>query len=120
MRKKVTCVICPMGCRIRVVHSKDAIQRIEEYQCERGKDHAVQEVFNPLRTLTTTIAVRNGELPLVSVKTSKPVPKDRIFDIMDVIAELELEAPLALGEVLVEEILGLNADIVATKQVKKI
>jgi len=120
MRKNVTCIVCPLGCRIRIVHSKDAIQRIEDYQCEKGKDYAVQEIFNPVRTLTTTMMVRNGQLPLVSVKTSKPVPKDRIFDIMDTIAGLELEAPLAIGEILVEDILGLNANIVATKHVKRI
>ena len=120
MRKNITCTICPLGCRIRVAHSKDAIQRIEDYQCERGKDYAVHEVFNPMRTLTTTLRVKNGELPLVSVKVSKPVPKESLIEIMDAIAHIEVEAPLAIGEVLVEGVLGLDADIVATKHVRKI
>jgi CxxC motif-containing protein len=119
MRKNVTCIICPLGCRIRVVYSKDAIQRIEDYQCEKGKDYAVQEIFNPVRTLTTTLMVMNGDLPLVSVRTSTPVPKQRTFDIMDELAGIEVDAPVVIGDILVEHVLGMDADIIATKNVQK-
>lgn len=117
MRKDVTCIICPLGCKIRVAYSKDAIQRIEDYQCEKGKDYAVQEVFNPVRMLTTTMMVINGELPLVSVRTNRAVPKQKIFDIMDAIAAIKVDAPVAIGDVLVESVLGLDANIIATKHV---
>ena len=118
MKKDVTCIVCPLGCSIRVSYSKEAIHSIEDYQCEKGKDYAVQELFNPVRMLTSTIMVRNGELPLVSVKTNKPIPKDRLFDVMDVIAQIELSAPIRMGEVLVEKILDLDANIIATKHVE--
>ena len=120
MKKDVTCIVCPLGCRIRVMYSKDAIQRIEDYQCEKGKDYAVQEIFNPVRTLTTTLTVTKGELSLVSVKISKPVPKGKIFDIMDVISGTKVSAPINIGDVLVEHVLGLDADIIATKHVLEI
>jgi CxxC motif-containing protein len=119
MKKNVTCIVCPLGCRIRVTYSKDAINSVKDYQCEKGKDYAVQEIFNPVRNLTTTMEVRNGELPLVSVKTNKPVPKQRIFDVMDSIARIEVEAPISIGDILVENVLDLHADIVATKNVGK-
>jgi CxxC motif-containing protein len=119
MRKNVTCIVCPLGCRIRVTYSEDAIQRIEDYQCEKGKDYAVQEIFNPVRTLTTTLNVTNGELLLVSVKINKPVPKDKIFDIMDTISGFEVIAPVKIGDVLIEQVQGLDTDIVATRNVRK-
>ena len=120
MKKDITCITCPLGCRIRITYSEDAIHRIEDYQCEKGKDYAVQEIFNPVRTLTTTLMVAKGELPLVSVRTSKPVPKQRIFDIMDALSDVAIVAPVKMGDVLIEKILGLDIDIVATKNVEKI
>ena len=119
MKKDVTCIICPLGCRITVAFSEDAIHSIKDYQCEKGKDYAVQEIFNPVRTLTTTLTVTKGELPLVSVKTSEPVPKGKIFDVMDIISGIEASAPITIGDVLVEHVLGLDADIIATKHVLK-
>lgn len=120
MKKDVTCIVCPLGCRIRVAYSEDAIHSIKDYQCEKGKDYAVAEVFNPKRSLATTLTVINGELPLVSVKTSEPVPKQRMFDIMDTIAAIKVDAPVAMGDILIEQVLGLDVNIVATKHVLEI
>jgi CxxC motif-containing protein len=120
MKKDVTCIVCPLGCRIRVAYSEDAIHSIKDYQCEKGKDYAVAEVFNPKRSLATTLTVINGELPLVSTKTSEPVPKQRMFDIMDALSDVMVVAPVKIEDVLIEKILGLDIDIVATKNVKKI
>lgn len=119
MKKDITCITCPLGCRIRVAFSEDAIHSIEDFQCEKGKDYAVQEIFNPVRTLTTTMIVRKGELPLVSVKTSKPVPKHKVFDVMDAISDVVVVAPVTIGDVLIEKVHGPDIDIVATKNVKE-
>ncbi len=79
----------------------------------------MQEIFNPVRTLSTTLTIINGVLPLVSVKTNNPIPKSKIFDVMDVIANKEIEAPVVTGDILIENVLELHVDIIATKNVNK-
>lgn len=120
MRKEITCIICPIGCRLMVEYEDDTILDIEGFECKRGKKYASEELLNPVRTLTTTIVVKGGEIPLVSVKTAKPIPKDKLFEVMDAISEIEVDAPIKIGDVLIENVLGPNVDIVATKNVERL
>jgi CxxC motif-containing protein len=117
MNKKVTCIICPIGCEIEVDCTEKDIKNVEGNQCKKGIKYAREEVICPMRTLTTTLQVRNGNLPLVSVKTNPPVPKEKIFDVMDELARIVVKAPINVGDVLVKKILGLDVDVVATKKI---
>jgi CxxC motif-containing protein len=119
MESKITCIICPIGCEVTILHKEGIITNMEGHQCKKGIEYVKEELFDPKRTLTTTMIVRDGELPLVSVKTNRPIPKDRLFEVMDCISEIEIDAPLEIGDVLVESVLGLDADIVATKKVDR-
>jgi CxxC motif-containing protein len=119
MESKITCIICPIGCEVTVHHKEGIITNIEGHQCKKSIGYANEELFYPKRTLTTTILVKGGELPLVSVKSSKPIPKDRLFDVMDCISQTEVDAPVEIGDALVKNVLDLDADIVATKNVGK-
>ena len=119
MESEITCIICPIGCEITVHHKEGEITKIEGHQCKKGIGYAEEELFDPKRTLTTTMLVRGGELPLISVKTSRPISKDKLFDVMDALSEIEVSAPINIGDALVKNVLGLNSDIVATKKVKK-
>jgi CxxC motif-containing protein len=120
MRKEITCIICPIGCRLMVEYEDNTILKIEGFECKKGKKYASEELLNPVRTLTTTIVVKDGEIPLVSVKTDKPIPKDKLFEVMDVISEIEVFSPVSIGDVLVKNVLDFNADIVATKNVERL
>ncbi|UCE36549.1 MAG: DUF1667 domain-containing protein [Thermoplasmata archaeon] len=119
MESKITCIICPIGCEMTIHHKEGLITKIEGHQCKKGIGYAKEELFDPKRTLTTTLIVKDGELSLVSVKSNKPIPKDKIFVVMDAIAEFEVHAPIEIGDVLVENVVGLEVDIVATKNVGK-
>lgn len=119
MESEITCIICPVGCEMTIYYKGKVITKIEGHQCKKGIEYAKEEVFDPKRTLTTTMNIRGGETPLVSVKTTKPIPKDKLIKVMDVISGIEVNAPVKIGEVLVENIVGLEVDIVATKNVKK-
>ena len=119
MKKKFICIICPNGCEIEVRYSEKGIEKVSGNLCERGLDYVKKELFSPERSVTSSVEVRNGSLPLVSVKTSKPIPKEKIFAVMDEIASIEVEAPIRIGDVIVRDILGTGADIIATKNVDK-
>ena len=39
--------------------------------CPRGAEYGINEVTNPVRVITSTVKVKNGEIPVVPVKTKK-------------------------------------------------
>ena len=118
MNKKFVCIICPLGCEINVKYDLNSIKEIHGNLCEKGEEYVNEEIFNPKRVLTTTVKVRNGEIPIVSVKTSKPIPKEVIFEVMKEISNVEIEAPVSIEDVVIPNILNTGADVVATKNVK--
>ena len=117
MKKEMICIVCPMGCFLTVEHDQKKVQSIIGNKCNLGLDYAEKEVLNPERTLTTTVRVKNGHLPLVSVRTSKPIPKKLIFDTMTLLAKISVEAPVEIGERIIENLFDTNANIVATKAI---
>ena len=111
--KELTCIVCPRGCRLHV----DDDMNVTGNFCPRGKQYALSELTHPVRTITTSIRVDNRPYTLVSVKTSGPVPKDRIFDVMKEIDALKVSAPTRIGGIIKENILGLDVNIVITKNI---
>ena len=117
MEKKLTCVSCPIGCGITVRIENNVVTRIAGNQCPRGETYAQQEAIDPMRVLPTSVRVIGGELPLVSVKTDRPVPKRLILQIMNHVRTLSIEAPVKIGQVVAEHLLGMSASLVATREV---
>ncbi len=112
---KLTCIVCPLGCEIEVTMEGDKITGVKGYTCPRGEEYAVQEVTAPKRVVMSVVKVKGGIFPTVSVKTDKPVPKELIPEIMKKLAGVEVEAPVHVGQVIIENILGTGANIVATR-----
>ena len=120
MEKKLICVSCPVGCEILVKTEGDKVVEITGNRCPRGETYARQETIAPMRVLPTSVKVRNGEWPLVSVKTDRPVPKHLIAEIMELVRALAVEAPVDIGQVIAEDLLGTDANLVATRNVHRI
>ena len=113
--KEFTCIICPRGCRLQV----DDNMNVTGNTCPRGKDYAISELTNPVRSITSSIRVRNRDDLLVSVKTSGQIPKGKIFDVMEEINKVEIKAPVKIGDVVIKNVLSLGVDIIATENVNK-
>lgn len=111
--KEFTCIVCPRGCRLTI----DDNMNVTGNTCPRGKDYAIAEVTNPVRTITSSVRVTNREDLLVSVKTSGAIPKGKIFDVMAEINKVGVEAPTRIGQVVIKDVLGLGVDIVVTKDI---
>ncbi len=119
MKKEMICIGCPLGCSLIVEYVGKTIKNVTGNRCQVGLEYAEKEIFNPERTLTTTVRVNNGHLPLVSVRTSKPMPKNRIFDAMALLAKVEIEAPVKIGDEIIQNLFDTNVSIVATKNIVK-
>ena len=114
MKKNLICVSCPLGCPIEVEIENGEILSVTGNTCKRGDAYARAELTNPVRSLTTTVKLVGGNLPVVPVKSSKPVPKDKMFECMKLINEAFIKAPVKIGDVVIKDILGSGADIVVT------
>lgn len=114
MKKEFTCIICPRGCHLTI----DENNNVTGNTCLRGKEYAISEVTNPVRTITSSVRVTNREDMLVSVKTSNKIPKAKMFDVMQEINKHGIEAPCHIGDVVIKNILGLDSDIIVTREVK--
>ncbi len=66
----------------------------------------------------SVIKVKKGDLPTVSVKTDRRMPKEKIMDVMRMLARLEVEAPIHMGQIIVKDILDLGVNIIATREVR--
>lgn len=119
MRKELICIGCPFGCFLTVDYEEINLLDVSGNRCMVGQQYAEKEISNPERTLTTTVKVKGGHLPLVSVKTNKPIPKNRLFDVMDLLAKVEIEAPVKIGDFIIQNIFDSSVDVVATKNVFK-
>ncbi len=117
--KEITCIVCPIGCKIKISTDGKSCKILSGDKCKRGTQYAYSEALNPERMLTSSILVSKGEWPLVSVKTSQPVPKQRIFDVMAEIKKLKVKAPVSCGQIVIKDVCNLNIDVVATKTVDR-
>ena len=112
-----TCICCPLGCRIEVALDENGqVSEVSGYTCKRGADYAAQEAVAPERMVTAGLCV-SGCLEPVSVKTQRPVPKAAMKDVLAAVAALRLDAPVAAGDVLIEDVCGTGVAVVATKSV---
>lgn len=115
MDKVITCINCPVGCRMTVrLSDAGAFVSVSGNTCPRGAKYAEQECTRPLRVITAVLPVPGSETPL-SVKTSVPVPKELIPEIMRVLGDVSVSLPVAVGDVVVPNVLQTGADIVATR-----
>ena len=117
MSERLICIVCPIGCEL-VVDLRGGTLDVSGQQCDKGIRYAEQEILNPLRNLATSVPIRGTAARMVSVRLSKPVPRDRIFSILAEIATLRPDAPVRRGQVLIPDVLGTGADVIATRTVR--
>lgn len=110
----LTCIQCPLGCPLTVTLEDDAVTKVEGNTCKRGETYAKKEVTSPTRTVTSTVRVEGGRLPVVAVKTKWDIPKNLIFSCMAEINAVTVQAPVKIGDVILEDICGTGIPLVAT------
>ena len=118
--KKITCIVCPIGCKILVKINGIQFEVVKGNKCKRGIEYAGNEALDPRRMLTTSVLINGGEWPLVSVKSSKPVPKEKVFSALKNIKKTAVNAPVTSGQIIIKNVANTGIDIVATKSVKKL
>ena len=112
--KDIRCIICPTGCLVHVENVNGELI-IEGHSCKRGEEYAREEFVAPKRILTTTMRVEKGFLPLIPVRSNQPIPKDKLEEVLKEIARKKIDAPIKMGDVLIENVLELEINIIASR-----
>ena len=111
------CIGCPLGCPLTVEMEGSEVKAVSGNTCPRGDAYARKEMTNPTRIVTSTVRVAGGRLAMVSVKTASDIPKGKIFDCVKALKDVEVKAPVKIGDVIVETGAGTGVNIIATKNV---
>ena len=109
--KSLVCITCPKGCRIMVSPTGE----ITGNSCKRGLEYAQQELSAPQRTITSSVKLKGSlDANRCPVRTSGPIPKGKIADLANYLKTLEVSAPIAVGDIIVPNVLDLGVDLIAT------
>ena len=117
MLEEYTCIICPNGCHISADVIDNNIISIDGEKCKRGYEYVEQELTDPQRNIASSVLLVDGELPLVSVRLTNPIPKNMIFEVMKEIKKISVKAPTKIGQIIIKDVLGLKSDVIITKEI---
>lgn len=116
--KKLTCIVCPNGCSLIAEAGPEGI-RVSGNRCGRGALFAQNELTHPMRTITTTVRTVFPEVPVLPVRVSAEIPKERIMDVMAEINKTVVAEPIGRGGIVIADCLGLGVDVIATSSLLK-
>ncbi len=116
--RALTCIGCPLGCALTVSMNQGEVLSVEGNTCKRGAEYAKKEVTNPTRIVTSTVRVTGGKEVTVAVKTRTDIPKDKIFDCIRALKEVVVQAPVSIGDVIVENVANTGVDMIAASNIQ--
>lgn len=116
--REMTCITCPNGCTLNVEEGEGGI-RVTGNKCRRGEDFAMAELRHPMRTISSTVRTVFPNVPVVPVRVTGEIPKERIFDVMAEINQVTLKVRAGRGDVVISDVLGLGVDVIVTSNMLK-
>lgn len=111
MKRTLTCIVCPLGCTLEVELEDKKVISVTGNTCKRGEVYANTECVSPMRTVTSTVRCSDGSL--LAVKTDRTIPKESVFECMEIINKAVATLPISIGDVIVENVFGAN--VIATQ-----
>lgn len=112
--REMVCIRCPLGCALTVTKEGEVIT-VTGNTCPRGEEYAKNELTAPMRTVTSTVRIKGRDKMVVSVKTASDIPKEKVMDCVLALKEIEIEAPVQIGDIVLSNVVGTGVDVVATK-----
>lgn len=114
-KKHFTCVTCPVGCEVDVEVQDSSILSMKGNRCDKVKEFVLQELKEPMRVLTTTVRIEGAKYAMLPVRTDKTIPKRLFKQAIEMLADINLQAPVHMSDVLVKDVAGSGANIIATR-----
>lgn len=118
-KKTLICIGCPMSCPLELTVVDGEIREISGNACHRGEDYARQEYTAPCRMVSTTISCSAGLWPRLPVKTAAAVPKDQVSAVVRALHAIEIEAPVQMGQIILDDVAGTGIAVIATRSLPR-
>ena len=116
-RMELTCVVCPNGCLL-TVWEEHGETKVEGAACKNGVSYGQTELTDPRRVLTTSVAVNDGSLPLVSVRSTAPIQKRFLKDAVAALKHISINAPVHIGDPVYRDP-AMDLTLLASRNVEK-
>ena len=116
--KQLVCIGCPRGCRL-TIDETDGEYIVTGNTCPRGKEFAISEMTAPKRTICSTVKTAFSDVPVLPVRVSDDIPREKIFDVMREINAVTLKERIGRGDAVIKNVLGLGVDVIATSDLLK-
>jgi CxxC motif-containing protein len=115
--KNLICITCPRGCHLTI---DETTLKVSGNFCPRGEKYAQNELTSPKRVLTSSVKIIGAKEKRLSVKTSDAIDKNLIFEVMKILNQVEVYAPITMNQVIIKNILDTGVDIIATKKMEEV
>lgn len=112
---EVTCIICPIGCKAKVILDEGKVVSVNNIECPRGEAYAINEINAPVRDFFTTVKIEGARVAMLPIRTTGPIPKDKMMGCVRELSEVVVQAPIKLGSVIVKNLLNLGVDVISTR-----
>lgn len=113
----MVCIVCPNGCRLQVEQSGGEIT-VSGAKCKRGESFVRAELTCPTRSVTSSVKTTVSDYPVVSVRTDGEIPKDKIFELIDVLSKFTLDKRVPIGTILIKGVCGTDVNIITTTEME--
>ena len=119
-KSEIICIICPNSCHLTVYKDNNGIIQVLNALCKRGLEYGEQEYLLPKRMLITTMKIINGTLPIIPVRSDVELPKDKIMEAIEIVNNSSINAPVKVGDLLIENILNLGVNVISSRSMKAV
>jgi CxxC motif-containing protein len=121
VKRKMTCITCPIGCLLEVEYNltKKEIISLKGNQCKKGHKFAQDEIFDPKRILTTTVKINSKFFKRLPIRSNVPAPKDMIEKMVKEIRKLKIILPVKMGDILAENFMDTGVNIISSTTIEK-
>ena len=117
--RELVCIVCPRGCIMKIEGEGENIT-VTGNSCKRGLNFAISEMTEPKRTICSTVKTTFKSVPVLPVRVSADIPKDRIFDVMKEINSVTVTERLGRGDAVIKNVLNLGVDVITTSDILKV
>jgi len=119
LKKKLTCIECPVGCILDIEYNKSRILSLEGNKCNKGEKFAHDEIIDPRRVLTTTIAIESDLFNRLPVRSRIAVPRGQVIDMIRKVKKMKVRAPVKAGDIIIKDFLESGIDIISSFTIEK-
>jgi len=118
--RELICIGCPMGCAMQIELEDDKVINVTGNLCKRGETYGEKECTNPTRIITSSVEVEGGEFKTVPIKTERDIPKEKIYQCIQLLKGIKVKAPVNIGDVIIENVGDTGVNIIATRKVEAV